>query len=147
MCTPDHITNPKEKLQKPDFVDLCTRERANSKSKFYKLTKLTVFPALLKDIPMGCKDSVLPEPLLTNQNVNYLTFEKKYKRALQRQSLPFQSSRSAFNWQRKIGGGNIQNFQIFPEKLWGRRSIKVPVCVHMTDIWKREELLQLTNFF
>ena len=43
---------------------------------FYKLTNPTVLPALLKDIPMGCKDSVLPEPLLTNQNVNYLTFEK-----------------------------------------------------------------------
>ena len=83
VCTPDHITNPKEKIQKPDFVDLRTRERANSRSKFYKLTKLTVFPALLKDIPMGCKDSVLPEPLLTNQNVKYLTFEKKYKKALQ----------------------------------------------------------------
>ena len=77
---------------------------------------------------MGFKDSVLPEPLLTNQNVNYLTFEKKYKRALQRQSLPFQSSRSAFNWQPKIGGGNIRIFQTFPEKLWGRRSVKVPVC-------------------
>ena len=61
VCTPDGITKLKEKLQKTDFVDLRTRERANSKSKFYKLTNLTVFPALLKDIPMGFKDSVLPE--------------------------------------------------------------------------------------
>ena len=27
VCTPDHITNLKEKLQKMDIVDLCTRER------------------------------------------------------------------------------------------------------------------------
>ena len=77
MCTQDDITNLKEKLHKMDIVDLCTRERANTKRKFYKLTNLTVFAALLKDVPMGYKDSVLPEPLLKNQNVNCLTFEKK----------------------------------------------------------------------
>ena len=76
VCTPDDITNLKDKLQKKDIVDLCTRERANTKWKFYKLTNLPVFAALVKDSPMGCKDSVLPEPLLKNQNVNCLTFEK-----------------------------------------------------------------------
>ena len=68
VCTPDDIINMKEKLQKMDIVDLCTRDRAKTKWKFYKLTNLTVFVALLKDVPMGCKDSVLPEPLLKNQN-------------------------------------------------------------------------------
>ena len=58
--TPEDSTNLKEKLQKMDIVDLCTRERANNKWKSYKLTNLTVFAALLKDVPMGCKDSVLP---------------------------------------------------------------------------------------
>ena len=60
-----------------DIVDLCTRERANTKRKFYRLTNLTVFAALLEDVAMVCKESVLPEPLLKNQNVNSLTFEKK----------------------------------------------------------------------
>ena len=76
VCTSDDITNTKEKLQETDIVDLCTRERANTKWKFYRLTNLTIFAALLKHMPMGCKDSVLPEPLLKNQNVNCLTFEK-----------------------------------------------------------------------
>ena len=76
VCTPDDITNLKEKLEKTDVVHLCTRERANTKWKFFKLTNLTVFAALLKDVPMGCKDSVLPEPLLKSQSVNCLTFEK-----------------------------------------------------------------------
>ena len=66
VCTPDDITNLKKKLQKLDIVELCTRERANTKWKFYKLTYLTVFAALLKDEPMVYKDSVLPEPLLKN---------------------------------------------------------------------------------
>ena len=72
VCTPDDIVNLKEKVQKMDINDLCTRERANTKWKFYKLTNVTVFAALLKDIPMSCKDTVLPEPLLKNHNVNCL---------------------------------------------------------------------------
>ena len=98
MCTPDDIPNLKEKLQKMDIVDLCTRERANTKWKFYKLTNLTVFAALLKDVPMGCKDSALPEPLLKNHNVNCLTYEQNTKKTIQRQSLLFQSSCSAIIW-------------------------------------------------
>ena len=58
VCTPDDIVSLKEKIQKMDIIDLCTRERANTKWKFYKLTNVTVFAALLKDIPMGCKDTV-----------------------------------------------------------------------------------------
>ena len=83
LCTPDDITNMKEKLQKKDSVNLCTQERTNTRSKFYKLTNLTVFAALLKDVSMGCKVSVLPEPLLKNQNEKCVTFEKKYKIAFQ----------------------------------------------------------------
>ena len=83
LCTPDDITNLKEKLQKMDILDLCTQERASTKRKFYKLTKLTVFAPLLKDVSVGCKDSVLPEPLLKNQIMKCLTFLKKYKKALQ----------------------------------------------------------------
>ena len=80
VCTPNDITNVKKKLQKMDFVDLCTRERANTIWKFYKLINLTVFAALLKDVPMVCIDSVPPEPLPKNQNVNCLIFEKKTKK-------------------------------------------------------------------
>ena len=31
---------------------------------FLKLTNLTTFASLLKDVSTGCKDTVLPEPLL-----------------------------------------------------------------------------------
>ena len=80
VCTPNDINNLKGKLQIMDIVDFCTRDRANTKWKFYKLTNLTVFAALLKDVPMGCKDSVLPEPLLKNQNVNCLIFKKNTRK-------------------------------------------------------------------
>ena len=58
VCAPGDIANLKEKLQKMDLFDLCTLERANTKWNLYKLTKVTVSAALLKDIPMGCKDTV-----------------------------------------------------------------------------------------
>ena len=74
--------NLKDRMQRMDNweIDICTRERANTKWNFYKLTNLTNFVSLLKDVPMGCKDTVLPEPLLRNCNVNCLTFERKTTR-------------------------------------------------------------------
>ena len=76
VCTQADMTNLRDRMQNMDFADLCTRERAKTKRKFYKLTNLTIFASLLKDLPMGCKDTVLPEPLLRNRIVNCFTFEK-----------------------------------------------------------------------
>ena len=76
VCTPADMTNPKDRMQNMSFVDICTQERSNTKRKFHKLRSLTIFASLLKDVPMGCKNTVLPEPLLKNHNVNYLTFER-----------------------------------------------------------------------
>ena len=52
------------------------QEKASTKWKFQKLTNVTVFASLLKDTPMGCKDTILPEPLLKNHNANCFTFER-----------------------------------------------------------------------
>ena len=64
VCTQADLTNLKDGTQKMHIVDICTRERANTNWKFYKLTNLIIFASLLKDVPMGCKDTVLPEPIL-----------------------------------------------------------------------------------
>ena len=63
-CTQADMTNLKDRMQKLDVVDNCTRETADTKWKIYKLRNVTIFASLLKDVPMGCKDTVLPEPLL-----------------------------------------------------------------------------------
>ena len=81
VCTPADMTNLKERMQKMDIVDLCTRERSNTKWKFYKLTNLTIFASLLKDVPMGCKHILLPESLLKNHNVSCFTFERSTRQA------------------------------------------------------------------
>ena len=46
----------------------------NTNWTFYRLTNLTVVTALLKDVPMGCKNAVLPEPLLKNCTITCFKF-------------------------------------------------------------------------
>ena len=58
VCTQADKTNLRDRMQKMDIVDICNRERANTQWKFYKLTNLTIFASLLKDKPMGFKDTV-----------------------------------------------------------------------------------------
>ena len=145
VCTPDDIINLKEKLQKMDLVDLCTRERANTKWKFYKLTNLTVFVALLKDVPMGCKDSALPEPLLKNQNVNCPTYEQNTKKPYKDNFCLFRALALHLHGNERLEEETSKIFNIFlnncgeadPSKFQG---------VHMTDVPKVEEMLQLNIF-
>ena len=76
----DDMAKLKEILKKTDVIESCTEERSNTKWRFFKLTNLTIFAALLRDIPMGCKHAVLPEYFLKNHTVNCLTFEKNTRR-------------------------------------------------------------------
>ena len=54
-------------------------ERQNTKWRFKLIINVTIFAALLKNIPMGCQDSVLPKPLLKNPSVNCLLSHKDKK--------------------------------------------------------------------
>ena len=145
VCTPDDITNLKEKLQKLDIVGLCTRERANTKWKFYKLTNLTVFAALLKDVPMGCKDSVLPEPLLKNQNVNCLTFERNTRQPYNDNLCLFRAVALHLFGNERLEEETSKIFNLFLNNCGEADSSKFQ-GVHMTDIPKVEEMLQLNIF-
>ena len=51
VCTHDDLAKLKDLLNKTDVIESCSRERMNTKCKFHKLTNLTVFAALLKDVP------------------------------------------------------------------------------------------------
>ena len=48
----------------------------NTKWRFKLITNVTIFAALLKHIPMGCPDSVLPAPLLRHTQMNCLFYNK-----------------------------------------------------------------------
>ena len=75
----DDMVKLKEILKKTDVIESCTKERPNTKWRFFELTTLTIIAALLRDIPMGCKDAFLPESLLRNPSINCLTDEQNTK--------------------------------------------------------------------
>ena len=62
-------------LSNTDVIEACTLERPNTNWKLYKLAKFTVFAALLRNVSMGCKDSILAEPLTENHNLDWQTYE------------------------------------------------------------------------
>ena len=72
VCTHDDLAKLKDFVNKTDVIEFCSRERMNTKW-FFKLIYLTLFAALLKDVPIGGKSAVLPEPLSRNRTINCLT--------------------------------------------------------------------------
>ena len=51
VCTQDDLAKLKDFLNQTDVIESCSRERTKTKWRFYMLTNLTAFVALLKDIP------------------------------------------------------------------------------------------------
>ena len=55
VCTQTDMTSLKDRMQNMDIVDICTRERANTDWKFYKLTNLTTLLRYSKMYPWVVK--------------------------------------------------------------------------------------------
>ena len=78
-CAKSHLLSSKTdliiiqgKVEKFDIVEQCTQQRQNTKWRFKLILNVSIFAALQKNIPMGCLDSVLPEPLVRHTQVNCL---------------------------------------------------------------------------
>ena len=106
VCTHDDLAKLKDFLNQTDVIESCSREKMNTKWMLYKLTNLTVFAALLKDVPMGCKNAVLRKPLLRNHTINCLTFQK-----YTRQLVLFSSSCSQNSRKSTTGRKNFEIIQ------------------------------------
>ena len=128
-----------------DFVHICTRERAITMWKFYKLTNLTFFASLLKDVPIGCKDTILCEPLLRNGNVNCHTFEKNTRQRYNDILCLFRTLALKLHGSEKLEEETSKNFNLFLNNSEVRDPPKFQ-SVHMTNILKAEEMLQLNIF-
>ena len=140
VCTQADMTTLKNRMQKMDVVVIFTRERANTKWKFYKLTKLTLFASLLKDLPMGCKDTILPEPLLKNHNVNCLTFEKNTVQPYNDTLCLFRALALHLHGNKKLEEETSKIFNLFLN-ISEERHVSKFQGVHMTDNPKVENLL------
>ena len=66
------VLSLQNKIEKLDLIETCTKERQNSKWRFTVITNVTVFAALLTNIPMSCNDTPLPQPMLRNPEFNCL---------------------------------------------------------------------------
>ena len=60
VCTRDDLAKLKDFLNKTDVIESCSQERMNTKWRFYKVTNLNVFAALLKEVPMGAGTPFYP---------------------------------------------------------------------------------------
>ena len=94
---------------------------------------------------MGCEDSVLTEPLLKNQNVNCLNFEKNTTKPYNDNLCLFRAAALHLFGNDRLEEETSKTFNFFlnncgeadPSKFQG---------VHMTDIPKVEDMLQLNIF-
>ena len=145
VCTQADMTNLKDRMQKKDIVDICTRERANTKWKFYKLTSLTIFASLLKDVPMGCKDRVLPEPLLRNCNVSCFNFERNTRQPYNDNLCLFRALAVNLHGNEKLEEETSEIFNLFLNNS-DEGDVSKFQGVQLNDFPKVEELLQLNTF-
>ena len=95
---------------------------------------------------MGCKVSVLPEPLLRNQNVNCLTYEQNAKKPYKDNLCLFRALALHLHGNERLEEETSKIFNIFLNNCGEAHPSKFQ-CVHMTDIPKVEEQLQLNIFF
>ena len=58
VCSHDDLAKLKDFVNKTDVIESCSQERMNTKWTFYKSTNLTVFAALLNDVPLGTEHSI-----------------------------------------------------------------------------------------
>ena len=113
VFTRDDLAKLKDFLNKTDVIESCSREKLSTKWRFYNLTNLTVFAALIKDVPMGCENAVSPKPLRKNQTINK-NIQDNHITITCASFVRFLSICLAVNaWKKKI-----QNCSIYSSKKW-----------------------------
>ena len=114
----------------------------NTKWRFYKLTNLTVFAALLKDVPMGCKNAISPEPLLRNGTINCFTFEENTRQPYNDNLYLFRALAFHMHGNQRLEEETSKLFSLFINKKDGLSHNQLQ-GVHMNDIPTVEDLLTL----
>ena len=132
----------KEFLNKTDVTESCSWERLNTKWRFSKLTNVTVFAALLKERPMGCKNAVLPEPLLRNGTINCLTYEEKARQPNNDNLCLFRALAHRLHDTQRLEEETSNLFNLFINQVDGLSPNQFQ-GVHMNDISTVEDLLTL----
>ena len=114
----------------------------NAKWRFYKLKNLTVFAALLKDVPMRCKNTVLPEPLPKNHTINSFTFEENTRQPYNDNLCVFRALALHLHGNQRLEVKTLKLFNLFINKMVGLSADEFQL-VHMNDVPIVEDLLTL----
>ena len=117
VCTHDDLAKLKDFLNKTDVIKSCSRERVNTKWRLYKLSNLIVLAALLKEVPMGCNNSVLPEPLFKNHIINCLTFEEDTRQPFNDNMCLFRALALDMHRNQRLEGETSKLFNLFINKM------------------------------
>ena len=142
VCTKEDLEKLKSYLNKTNVIESCTRERINTKWRFFKLTNLTVFGALLRDVPMGCKGAVLPEPLLKNRNLYCLTYSENTRQPYNDNLCLFRALALHKHGNNKLEEETTKLFQLFmnekegltPENFDGVSMDDIPLVEYVASI-------------
>ena len=142
VCTQDDLAKLKDFLNKTDVMESCSREKLNKKWRFYKLTNLILFATLLRDLPMGCKNAVLPKPPLENRTINCLTFEKNTRQPYNNNLCIFCALFLHMHKNQQLEEKTSKLFNLFINKMDGLSADQLQ-GVHMNVILFVEDLLTL----
>ncbi len=75
----DDLNYVQELLQDVNFAEYSVQHRNDTKWKIYRITNVTFFATLLRDVPLGCKRTLIPEFLLDNNRLLTLTHDPSTK--------------------------------------------------------------------
>ena len=142
VCTHDDLAKLTDFLNKTEVIESCSRERMNKKWRLYKFTNLIVFAALRKDVTMGCKNAVLPEPLLKNHTINCLTFEENTRKPYNGNLCLFRALAHNLHGFQRLEEETSKLFNLFINEMDGLSPNQFQ-GVHMNDIPTVEDLLTL----
>ena len=144
VCTHDDLAKLKNflKRNRTDVIESCSRERLNTKWRFYKLALLTLIAALLKDVSMGCKNAVLPELLLRNGIFNCLTYEENTRQSYNDNLCLFRALALHFHGTQRLQEETSELFNLFTKKM-DALSLNQFQGVHMNVILTVQDLLTL----
>ena len=94
---------------------------------------------------MGCKDTVLPEPILKSHNANCFTFERNTRQPYNDNLCLFGGLAQHLQGNEKLEEETSKNFSVFLINS-EERDVSKFQGVHLNDIPKVEDLLQLNIF-
>ena len=109
-----------------------------------QVEKINCVCSLLRDIPLVCRDAVLPEPLLRNCTINCFTFEETTRQPYNLNLCLFRAVASHLHVNQKVEEISSE-FSILILGRLDRLSPSQFHGVHMNDIPSNEDLL-LLNF-